>query len=440
MALAIKSVCGKRTRKDGTLAIYLQYCFSSAKRVLLNTEILVPAKNWNKKLSKVWGDLPPEFGKAADLNAELIRQRRVLEELIAFGIQEKKIHLLEFVRENYTPRLDVLSLREPAFRMDGKTGLKLDFFEQYEDYMRLKERKVTRGMLGVFKNTRDILQKFQAHRNKKITFSEIDYNFYEELVDYLLFEHQQMRKKEVIKGVKTSTAGKVIKQFRIFLGDRIRRKIIPAIDMTDFKILNEESDAVYLSEQEIGCILRADLSDSPHLEKYRYMFVFGCLTGLRFSDFSSVKTEDVRDQRLYKKQEKSDHWVVVPLRPAAHNIFEKVFSRQFPSMSNPDFNYYIKEVGMKAGINKLITFSYKKGSSDITQTKPKYQWITSHTCRRSFCTNEFLAGMPAELIMKISGHKSLRDFYKYIRISPEQAAQQVEKIWKTRDSFAIVSE
>lgn len=435
MPLPIKHVCGKRARKDGTLAIYLQYCYSSTKRVLLNTEILIPEKNWNKQLSKVYGDLPPEFGKAADLNAELIRQRRVLEELIAFAIQERKSHLLDFVRVNYNPRLDVLNLREPVFGIDAKHGLKLDFFEQFENYMRLKERKVTPGMLGVFKNTRDILQKFQTHRDKKITFAEIDYNFYEELVDYLLFEHRQMRKKEVIKGVKTSTAGKVIKQFRIFLGDRMRRKIIPAIDMTDFKILNEESDAVYLSEQEIGCILRADLSDSPHLEKYRYMFVFGCLTGLRFSDFSTIKSEDVRDQRLHKKQEKSDQWVVVPLRPIALDIFENRFSKKFPSMSNPDFNYYIKEVGMKAGIDKLITFSYKRGNMDVTQTKPKYQWITSHTCRRSFCTNEFLEGMPAELIMKISGHKSLRDFYKYIRISPEQAAQQVEKIWSERTNI-----
>lgn len=32
---------------------------------------------------------------------------------------------------------------------------------------------------------------------------------------------------------------------------------------------------------------------------------------------------------------------------------------------------------------------------------------------------EILAGTPLELIMKISGHKSLKDFYKYIRITPE---------------------
>lgn len=71
-------------------------------------------------------------------------------------------------------------------------------------------------------------------------------------------------------------------------------------------------------------------------------------------------------------------------------------------------------------------FSHKKGNKDIVIVKPKYAWVTSHTCRRSFCTNEFLAGTPVDLIMKISGHKSLRDFYKYIIITPEEAGQKLK--------------
>lgn len=176
----------------------------------------------------------------------------------------------------------------------------------------------------------------------------------------------------------------------------------------------------------------ANLSAFPFLEKYRDLLVFGCLTGLRFSDFSTIKSEDVRDKRLYKKQKKSDHWVVVPLRDDAYSIFIHRFKRTIPIVSNANFNYYIKEVGKLAGITEPITFSHKRGNTDIIQTKPKHQWITSHTCRRSFCTNEFLAGIPVELIMKISGHKSIRDFYRYIRITPEQAALQIERIWNQR--------
>lgn len=90
--------------------------------------------------------------------------------------------------------------------------------------------------------------------------------------------------------------------------------------------------------------------------------------------------------------------------------------------------------------NQIIRFSHKKGNRDIVTMKSTYAWITSHTCRRSFCTNEFLAGIPVDLIMKISGHKSLRDFYRYIRITPEEAGQKIKEIWQLRGDMSMVKE
>jgi len=237
----------------------------------------------------------------------------------------------------------------------------------------------------------------------------------------------------------TSTVGKTIKQLRIFLRNRMRKKIISPINLDDFKILDEETDAIYLTRAEINLIYQADLSAHPHLDKYRDLLVFGCLTGLRFSDFSNIRSVDVRNGMLYKKQEKSDHWVVIPLRDEAQYIFTKKFNRNIPIITNPDFNYYIKEVGKLTGIIQLIKFSHKKGNQDVILVKPKYAWITSHTCRRSFCTNEYLAGTPVDLIMKISGHKSLRDFYRYIRISQEEAGQKIKELWQQRGEMALKS-
>ena len=37
--------------------------------------------------------------------------------------------------------------------------------------------------------------------------------------------------------------------------------------------------------------------------------------------------------------------------------------------------------------------------------------------------------------MKISGHKSLRDFYKYIRITPEEAGRKIREIWQERNNL-----
>ena len=85
-----------------------------------------------------------------------------------------------------------------------------------------------------------------------------------------------------------------------------------------------------------------------------------------------------------------------------------------------------------------MSFSCKKGNKNIEVIKPKYEWITSHTARRSFCTNEFLAGTPVKLIMKISGHKKETRFYKYIRITAEEAAQKMKELWEERATWTYL--
>jgi integrase len=210
--------------------------------------------------------------------------------------------------------------------------------------------------------------------------------------------------------------------------------------MDGWTILEEEVDAIYLNWEEIKLIQTVDLSDYPHLENYRNDFVLGCLTGLRFSDFSRLDQNDLRGDMLYKKQEKSDHWVVIPLRTIAAEILKNRFEKNIPALTNAEFNRHIKKIGNLAGLNHLVKHSYRKGNKEILEVKPKYAWITSHTCRRSFCTNEFLAGTPVELIMKISGHKSIKDFYKYIRITPEEAAQKIKELWQQRGQMEVLKQ
>lgn len=62
--------------------------------------------------------------------------------------------------------------------------------------------------------------------------------------------------------------------------------------------------------------------------------------------------------------------------------------------------------------------------------KKKYELISSHTCRRSFCTNMYLAGFPAEELMKISGHKSTTAFLTYIKVDNLQAAMCLKELRK----------
>jgi len=324
MFLPIKVILDRRPRKDGTAVISIQYCFSSDKRTLLFTGLAVPPRYWNKRLLRISPDLPAEHGQAEVLNGRLQKMIRVAEDIVTYALDQKIEDPVKFLKKKWSPELETIAAveREKLLAQSEaeESVTNLDFFYQLDDYMKAKSRKVSPGMLRTYKVMKNRLLAFQKHQKKKIDFSGFDFNFYEAFVNYLTYDHMHMRRNISIRGLKKNSIGTSIKQLRIFLRDRIRRKIIHPIDLTDFKILDEETDAIYLSFQEIRTLYNLDLSNHPHLIRFRDLFVLGSLTGLRFSDFSIIKPDDIRDGMLYKKQGKSDHWVVIPLRSEAHDI------------------------------------------------------------------------------------------------------------------------
>ncbi|MGI8952136.1 MAG: tyrosine-type recombinase/integrase [Chitinophagaceae bacterium] len=441
MLLPIKAICGsKRVRKDATSIIFIQYCYTSENRVLLNTEIAIPPEFWDKKKLCISNDLPHEYGDALLLNYKLKTMIRNVEDLIVYTAEKLITDRLNFIKQVFKPDFDMTIFLQEAktekLNADKKdVRINLDIYFQIEDYIKFKEKKVNKATICVYNCMKEQLKAFEEFRNEKITFQSFDYSFYEAFIDFLTFDYIQRRRKKIIKGLKLNSIGKTIKQLRIFIRDRVRRKIISPIDLSDFKIPEEEGDAIYLTYEEIGKIYRTDLTAFHYLIEYRDLFILACLTGLRFSDFSMLEAEDLQKDMLYKKQEKSDHWVVVPLRKEAKEIFLKQFKNKLPQFTNSEFNRHIKTIGRLAGIDQRIKFSYKKANKTIEIIKSKYDWITTHTARRSFCTNEFLAGTPVKLIMKIIGHKNEKDFYKYIRVTPEEAAQKIKELWKERNEM-----
>jgi hypothetical protein len=160
--------------------------------------------------------------------------------------------------------------------------------------------------------------------------------------------------------------------------------------------------------------------------------VLGCLTGFRFCDYSDIKPDEIRNGMLYIKQQKTHSTIIVPLRKDAEKILVEKYRMQMPQVSNVKFNEYIKVVCKLAGIDEIIKISHKKGNKTVEETRPKYAWVTSHTCRRSFCTNEYLAETPSDLIMTISGHKTEKAFRRYIKADKVQKANMIKKLWDSR--------
>jgi integrase len=193
--------------------------------------------------------------------------------------------------------------------------------------------------------------------------------------------------------------------------------------------------AVYLSWEELSKIYHLDLSRTPFLIKYRDLFVVACLTGFRFSDYSNIKLEELINGMLHVVQKKTSAKVIVPLRKDAYKIIVEKYEMKIPKVSMTNFNYYIKEVIKLAGIKEPVKISHKKGNQTVEEVRPKYAWVSSNTARRSFCTNEYLAGTPSDLIMAISGYKTEKAFRTYIKADKMKKAEMIKKIWDSRPSL-----
>jgi len=80
----------------------------------------------------------------------------------------------------------------------------------------------------------------------------------------------------------------------------------------------------------------------------------------------------------------------------------------------------------KIGFDDNITYSYTRGGNIVSETKKKWELISSHTARRSAATNMYLTGRMTLLeIMNITGHTTERSFFKYIRIGSESLSKQI---------------
>lgn len=268
-----------------------------------------------------------------------------------------------------------------------------------------------------YRQTQRELTDYSSNKNKALSFSEIDLDFYLDFVEHL-----------TAKGYSPNTIGTRIKDLKMFMNEAYDRGLHINLDFKKkrFKKPKEETFSIYLSSEELTTLYNLNLASSKRLEKVRDLFIIGCFTGLRFSDLSQLAASNVSaDGTITIKTIKTEHTVVIPLHSIVKQILEK-YEYDLPKVpSNQKFNDYIKDVAKLAGITEAIHLDKKKGDLSYKQSLPKWELVTSHTARRSFATNAFIAGVPTISIMKITGHKTESSFMKYIKISEKENALQL---------------
>ncbi len=306
-----------------------------------------------------------------------------------------------------------------------------DFIEKSKNRYNPKTgKKISTLTIAKYNTTLAFLRAFENLRKKEISFSSIDLDFYH---DFSAFISTNEMKRA------TNTIGKHIQTLKTFLNAATDEGLNKNLSFKSsrFKVVNEESDSIYLNEDELTKIYELDLSENKRLEKVRDLFIVGSWTGLRFSDFTKLSQDHVKGDFLEIETEKTGEKVVIPIHPVVKEIFKKYKGENGlelpPPISNAKMNEYLKDVGELVGCLKTeVLTKITRGGERETMRNFKYNLISTHTARRSFATNLYLDGVPAITIMKITGHRTERAFLKYIKMTPAENAKLLQMHWQNK--------
>jgi integrase len=409
----------KDKKTSGVTLINLIFNYDK-KRLKISTGHKVLVKYWNDKKQRVKELM--EFTEYSTINEDLDLFENLVKQVYTSCIKDG------FVPEPNIIKDELFKLKANPKRMKaGKT-----FWEIFEDFIEDKKESMRRGEINDVKDytnsLRKHLKKGEERFGKPVSFAAIkeQYDgFIKVWGDYMRFE---ARNADGEDGLSVNTIGKQHKNLKVFLNWCFDRDIYPRFNMKHIPTEVEEVDNIYLTEEEIERIESIEL-DEEEEKKVRDLFLIGCETGLRFSDFSSLTKDKILNQALrvtpMKTKNSSNKKVVIPVSSRLKRIIDKYEELPRYNLKKvTDFNKVIRSVCEKAEINDLVIFEKTIANKRNEIKKRKFEEVTSHTARRTFCTLKFLDDMPAEILIKFSGHTSVRNLLRYLKIDAELAAKQ----------------
>lgn len=334
-----------------------------------------------------------------------------------------------------------------------------------------KDRKtneyIDESSIVKYKKCLSLLQEFLLSKGTRdISFMDIDMTFYNEFVDFMYKKYN----------LALNTAGSHIKVFKTMLSAAEEDGCTMPQVYHKFKVMTEEKDATYLTEEEQDILYKMDFSmydkeyiktklieykkkypdmdiesyvttkiDRLKLEKlplYRDAMLVLCKSGQRISDLKKIRPTQ-GCQTIYFHQEKTRKKIILPIHSIIHKIFQRHnYNLEF-KFSDQEFNNYIKIVCMLGGIDSRFEQKITIGGRKVIYSMPKFMHITSHCGRRSFCTNEYMKkgehSLSIPLIMSVSGHTTESSFRKYIKATNEDFAQRVLETWEKHYNSALDS-
>lgn len=354
-----------------------------------------------------------------------LREFVVKEILVLGGKAVTKEWLTQTINKFYNIQSsDVENLNQyiNRFIVEAETGKRLNKGNRYA-FSTIKNYKGFQTQFNEYQGiyTEDRLKELTEAKEKPrplkiINFEDITIDFYKSFLAFF-------NKKEY----SPNTIGRHVKHLKVLMRQAKDEGLHNNTEFQrrSFEAMAVKVDNIYLTETELKTLFELDLSGNKVLDVTRDVFLCGCYTAQRYSDYSRINKSNIRDIDGNKVidliQQKTGERVVIPVRNELETILKK-YDYTLPKTHEQKINEKIKIIGSMAKITEDVYYEENRGGLRFKVKETKNELIKTHTARRSGCTNMYLAGIPVLSIMKISGHKTEREFLKYIKITKDETA------------------
>jgi len=283
---------------------------------------------------------------------------------------------------------------------------------------------LSKSRIDDFKTLRRFLKEFQG--KKKIKIIDVNLNFSNEFLSWMIDD----------KKYASGYAGRMLSAIKTICNDASFNGLEThpqLVKVTGYKTKNKH--IIVLTPDEIELIKNTHFK-LKSLKNAKKWLLFGCYTGQRVSDLLNITSNNIHMRNNLEvieiKQQKTGKQVTIPLL----NETKEIISDGFPhKISQQKFNDYIKDVCRISGIDTItegMLFNKDSKRREYGLYK-KWQLVSSHICRRSFCTNNF-GTLPNYLIMSVTGHSSEKTFLGYIGKTSYDYAKQFKELYYKNQS------
>ncbi|MCA0933090.1 site-specific integrase [Lutimonas saemankumensis] len=329
---------------------------------------------------------------------------------------------------NYLSKQWFAAIIDKYYNPPNKKRFPKDLIKYIDYYRDIKKNDVTPSSLKKFNVTKHKLERFETHRRKVIMIKDVDLLFINEFENYCLDLNYAK-----------NTIARDIRFIKSVCNHAKDNGLETSSQLRKIKGKYVKVDSIYLNNNDIEAI--ENVKELPnHLDNARDWLLISCYTGQRVSDFMRFQKEMIRYEVNQKKeskplleftQHKTGKVMTIPLMDSVMAILDKR-GGEFPhSISDQNYNVYIKDVCRLAGIDELVNGSRKEetySGSGIYRKQEgdykKYELVTSHIGRRSFATN-YYGKIPTSFLIYVTGHSTESMFLNYIGKSNKDIALEL---------------